>query len=65
MNIKIIIYALMSLITIVALDSININQLFKKNKVFQSRLFYFILALAITYLLTSLIYDWISLINIF
>lgn len=65
MNIKIIIYALISLITIIALDSININAIFKKNKVFQARLFYFLLALAIIYLVTNIIYDWISIINIF
>ena len=53
---------LLLLITIIMvgcvyLDSININQIFKKNKVVQARIFYFILALCMIELLTSFFYN--------
>ena len=57
MNSKIFIYILVSFVVIWAMDSININQIFKKNKIYQARTFYFLLALALIYLITSFIYD--------
>ena len=40
-----------------SIDSININQIFKKNKVMQAQMFYFILTISLSYLLTNFIYD--------
>lgn len=60
---KILVYLIITVVVAVALDSININQIFKKNKVFQARLFYFLLALALTYLISNLIFDLSSIIN--
>ena len=57
MSIKYILYLLVTIITIWALDSININAIFKKNKIWQARVFYFILALSIIYLVTNCLYD--------
>lgn len=65
MNAKLLLYLLVMPIVVVALDSININQIFKKNKVFQARLFYFLLALSLIYIITNMIYDLSSLIKIF
>lgn len=62
MNIKIILYLLTTVFTIIALDAININAIFKKNKVFQARLFYFLLLISIIYLVTNFLYDWQTLI---
>jgi len=39
------------------MDSININGIFKKNKVFQARIFYFLLGISMIYLITSFIMD--------
>lgn len=61
MTIKFLLYALMTPLVIISLNSININQIFKKNKVFEARLFYFFLALALIYLVTNFIYDCASL----
>ena len=58
---KFLLYAFITPLVIFALDSVNINQIFKKNKVFQARLFYFFLALALIYLVTNFIYDCSSL----
>lgn len=57
MSAKLFLYLFSSLIVIVALDSVNINQIFKKNKMFQARLFYFILGLCMIELLTSFFYN--------
>jgi len=61
MNTKIIIYTLVTMIVIYAFDSVNINQIFKKNKVIQARIFICLLALALIYLISSFIYDCITL----
>lgn len=61
MLVKFLLYAFITPLVILALDSININQIFKKNKVFQARLFYFFLALSLIYLVTNFIYDCASL----
>ncbi|MGM9878533.1 MAG: DUF1146 family protein [Bacilli bacterium] len=50
-------YALVTPFVILALDSVNINQIFKKNKVFGARLFLFFIAISIIYLVTNFIYD--------
>ena len=57
MSAKFFIYLITTPLVIYSLDSININQIFKKNKVNQARVFYLILALCIIYLLTNFIYD--------
>lgn len=57
MNVKFILYLVVAVFVILSLDSLNINQIFKKNKVFQARLFYLFLALSLIYLVTNFIYD--------
>ena len=57
MSSKSILYIVVTAITICTSDSININMLFKKNKVFQARIFYVIIIIVISYLVTNFIYD--------
>ena len=57
MSAKFVIYMLVSVIVIFAFESVNINAIFRKNKVLQARLFYFLLALSMIYLVTNFIYD--------
>ena len=57
MSPKIFIYILVTFVVIWAMDSININHLFKKNKVYQARTFYFLIAIVLIYLITNFIYD--------
>ena len=40
-------------------DGININDIFKKNKVIQARLFYILLIFGFSYLVCNFIYDFI------
>lgn len=57
MTVKLILYAINVPLAIWALDSININGIFKVNRVFQARLLYFMLSLALAYLFTNFLYD--------
>lgn len=57
MDAKFFVYLLVTPIVIWAMDSVNINQIFKKNKVNQARVFYFLLGLSLIYLITNFIYD--------
>ena len=54
---KFFLYIFVSIIVIWALDSVNINQIFKKNKVIQARVFYILLGLSLIYQITNFIYD--------
>ena len=57
MSVKFFIYIFSTIIVIYSLDSININQIFKKNKETHAKIFYFILALCMIELLTSFLYN--------
>ena len=57
MSVKLMIYIFSSIIVIWSIESINITGIFKKNRVYQARIFYFLLALCMIELLTNLIYN--------
>ena len=57
MNVKFLLYLITIPFVMYALDSLNINYLFKKNKVLQARILYIIMGLIITYLLVNFMYD--------
>ena len=54
---KFFLYLLMGFVVIFAMDSLNINALFKKGRVVQARIMYFLIFMCITYLSTNFIYD--------
>ncbi len=54
---KIFVYITVAIFVIWSLDSININAIFKKNKVYQATLFYFFLGVSLIYLVTNFIMD--------
>lgn len=57
MSVKFFIYIIMAILVIYSLDSVNINQIFKKNKVLEARIFYLLLALSLIHLTTEFIYN--------
>lgn len=57
MSVKFFIYIFSTIIVIYSLDSININSIFKKNKEYQAKIFFLILALCMIELLTSFLYN--------
>lgn len=59
--IKFFLYLLVIPLVIFAVDSININNIFKKNKFYQAKLLYIILVFSLSYLMVNFLYDFISL----
>ncbi len=55
--IKLIIYIFVIPLVIFAMDSININGIFKKNKIYQARLFYILIVFGLSYLICNFLYD--------
>ena len=60
--IKIILYVFVIPLVIFAVDSVNFNGLFKKNKVNQARVFYILIVFALSYLITNLLFDFMNMI---
>ena len=58
---KFILYVLITILSVWALDGININYLFKKGQVVKARVAYFLILLSIIYLVTNFIYDFVYL----
>lgn len=57
MSVKVFIYFFVMALVLWAMNSVNINSIFKKNKVLQARVFYFLLGISLTYIITSFIFD--------
>ena len=62
---KFFLYILVTIIVIWAMDSVNINQIFKKNKIIQARVFYFLMGISIIYLVTNFLYDLFTSVKLF
>lgn len=59
--VKTIFYIIISVITLWALDSVRLNEIFKKNRVIQSRVIYLFITLSLSYLVVNFIYDFLRL----
>ena len=57
MKLKALLYLIAIPFSFLALDSININTIFKKNKVYQARLLYLFLVFSLSYLVVNFFYD--------
>ena len=58
--IKIMLYMLVFLFIIWAMEGLDLNKLFKQSRVYQARLIYLMLAMSISYLVSNFIYDFIT-----
>lgn len=65
MTIKTLLYLIAIPFSFFVLDSININNIFKKNKITQAKLFYLTLVLIMSYLVVNFIYDFFLVTKIF
>ena len=61
---KFFLYIIVTIVVIWSMDSVNINQIFKKNRVLQATVFYFLLGVSLIYLVTNFIMDLASTIKI-
>ena len=57
MSAKVILYIIVSVLVIWSLEAVNINSIFKKNRVVQARVIYLLMALAIIYPVTNFLWD--------
>ena len=57
MNVRTILYCVIVPLTIWALECLNISNIFKKNRYFQSRLLYLFLTISISYLVVNFFMD--------
>lgn len=65
MTFKFILYFSVTILVIWGMDSININQIFKKNvNPIQAKIMYFMMGLSIIYLVTNFIFDLIESVKI-
>ena len=54
---KLFLYIFITLIVVWTMDGLNINFIFKKNRVAQARVFYLLVTLSLSYLVTNFVYD--------
>lgn len=64
MNVKIFLYAIVLMTSIFAVSGLNINFIFKKNHIWEAKIFIIMLIFSISYLVTNFLYDIINLIEI-
>ena len=57
---KLVIYAIVFIITLFSMEGLNINSLFKQGKILQARIIYMLIAISISYMVTNFIYDFIN-----
>lgn len=57
MNTKIILYIIILPLSLYALDSLNIENKFKKNKIYQARLLVLFIAMSLSYLVVNFLID--------
>jgi len=54
------IYLIVLAITMWAIDGVNFNNIFKKNHIYQARIFYILIVLSIAYLASSFIISFLT-----
>ena len=54
---KSLIYIFSTILVIWSIDSLNINHFFKKNKIVQARVLYFLIGISLIYLVTNFLMD--------
>jgi uncharacterized integral membrane protein (TIGR02327 family) len=57
---NLLLYSIILVIVIWVMDGININHIFKKDRVYQARVFYIMIIFSITYLVSNFIIDFIN-----
>ena len=60
---KLVIYIFVIPLVIFAMDSVNINGIFKKNRIYQARLFYILVVFGLSYLVCNFLYDLIYMVR--
>lgn len=64
MNYKVVLYIIFTFLSAYSLSGINFNGLFKQNKIIEARIFVIILSIALGYLITNFVFDFLNLSSI-
>lgn len=62
---KFLIYIISTILVVWSMESVNINKIFKKNRIFQAKIFYFLLGISLIYLVTNFLMDLFTSLNFF
>lgn len=62
---KFLIYIISTILVIWSMESVNINKIFKKDRVMQAKIFYFLLGISLIYLVTNFFMDLFTSIKFF
>lgn len=62
---KFILYIFSTIFVIWVMDSVDINKIFKKNKIIQAQILYFFLGISLIYLVTNFFWDLFTSLKIF
>ena len=57
MSPKFLVYIISTILVIWSMESVDINRIFKKHRVVQARIFYFLLGISLIYLVTNFFMD--------
>ena len=57
---NLLLYSIVFAVIVWVMDGININFIFKKNKIYQARMFYIIIIISLTYLVTNFMIDFLN-----
>lgn len=60
MALKGLVYVLVTIITIWAVNSVNFDRFFKKNKIWEARVLYLLVCISISYLVVNFLYDFFT-----
>lgn len=62
---KFLIYIISTILVIWSMESVNINKIFKKDRLMQAKIFYFLLGISLIYLVTNFFMDLFTSIKFF
>lgn len=57
---NLLLYSIILVIVIWTMDGININSIFKKNRIYQARIFYIMIIFSLTYLVSNFIIEFLN-----
>ena len=61
--IKFILYLFILPLVVYAIGGLNLNGIFKKNKIYQAKIFYILLIFGLSYLVTNFFYDFLYIVK--
>ena len=61
--VKFLLYLFILPLVVYAIGGLNLNGIFKKNKIYQAKIFYILLIFGLSYLVTNFLYDFLYIVK--